>query len=65
MGYRMVVFTVNGKKIYKNVHRLVAENFLENHENKPEVNHKDGDKQNNSVDNLEWVTSSENQKHTN
>lgn len=62
-GYRMVVLTVNGKKIYKNIHRLVAENFLENPENKPEVNHKDGDKQNNSVDNLEWVTSSENQKH--
>ena len=62
-GYRMVVLTVNGKKIYKNVHRLVAENFLPNPEHKPEVNHKDGDKLNNQVSNLEWCTSSENQEH--
>lgn len=62
-GYRMVVLTVNNKKIYKNVHRLVAENFLPNPENKPEINHKDGDKLNNKVSNLEWCTSSENQEH--
>lgn len=62
-GYRMVVLTVDGKKIYKNVHRLVAEAFIANPDNKREVNHIDGNKLNNSVDNLEWVTTRENQLH--
>ncbi len=52
----------HGKKSFK-VHRLVALTFIQKPSNKNEVNHKDGDKQNNSVVNLEWVTRAENNQH--
>ncbi|QIW89796.1 HNH endonuclease [Bacillus phage Izhevsk] len=62
-GYFQVNLKVNGKQTNKYVHRLVAEAFIPNTENKPEVNHKDGNKGNNNIDNLEWSTRIENVEH--
>ena len=62
-GYLFVVLRVNGKSIATYVHRAVAEAFVPNPENKPQVNHIDGNTQNNRADNLEWVTPKENMRH--
>lgn len=62
-GYMQVGLYKNNKGKPYYVHRLVAKAFIPNTENKPEVNHKDKDRANNCVDNLEWVTSKENEQH--
>lgn len=55
-GYLRVGLCSNGKRINAYVHRLVAQAFIPNYDNLPMVNHKDENKQNNCVDNLEWIT---------
>lgn len=62
-GYMTVVFDLGTSRKFCLVHRLVAEAFIANPLNKPEVNHKDGDKTNNVKSNLEWATESENALH--
>ena len=59
-GYLGCIFSINGKIEYPLVHRLVASAFIPNPDNKPEVDHVDGDTTNNCVENLRWVTSREN-----
>ena len=59
-GYYCVILSKSGKKEKKYVHRLVAEAFIDNPENKKTVNHKNGKKVCNCVDNLEWMTQEEN-----
>ena len=61
--YETVIFSIKGKNIVKSVHRLVALTFISNPENKKEVNHKDFNKLNNHISNLEWVTRKENIQH--
>lgn len=62
-GYLMVVLCKNGKCTPQRVHRLVAMAFIPNPNNLPCVNHKDEDKTNNCVDNLEWCTVSYNNRY--
>lgn len=62
-GYLVVGLVKDGKQKRIFIHRLVAIAFIPNPNNKPEVNHLNGNKGDNRVDNLEWVTSEENNKH--
>jgi hypothetical protein len=64
-GYREVIICRDGKRKYMLVHRLVAEAFLSNQDNLPQVNHKDEDKGNNRVENLEWCDSKYNNNYGN
>ena len=63
-GYNRVGLSKDKKRTQFSIHRLVAEAFILNPKNKPEVNHIDENKNNNCVNNLEWVTSLENKNHS-
>lgn len=62
-GYHRIRVTIEREKITYKVHREVAKVFIPNHNNLPQVNHKDGNKNNNAVDNLEWITNRDNAHH--
>lgn len=64
-GYMQVKFCINNKKSQQLVHRLIAMTFIPNPEHLPQVNHKDGNTSNNTVENLEWCTASQNSLHRN
>ena len=62
--YKMVDLYKSGKRVARGmVHRMVANAFIPNPDNKPEVNHIDGNKHNNDISNLEWCTHHENMSH--
>ena len=62
-GYQIISICTNSLRPSKLIHQLVALEFIENPDNKPQVNHRDGNKTNNNADNLEWVTHKENIQH--
>ena len=63
-GYQYVHLSINRYKSTKQyIHRLVGIHFIPNPDNKPQINHIDGNPSNNNVDNLEWCTNDENQRH--
>jgi hypothetical protein len=61
--YKVGLVAPDGTRKSYIVHRLIALTYLDNPDNKPQVNHIDGNKQNNTISNLEWVTLSENRQH--
>ncbi len=62
-GYKTISLRVNGKQRNLYSHRIIAKYFIPNPENKPIVNHKDGNRANNNINNLEWCTLKENSQH--
>jgi len=62
-GYKTFRSSVNNVKKHISIHRAVAILYVPNHDNKPQVNHIDGDKLNNHYTNLEWVTNKQNRNH--
>ena len=62
-GYPVVSLQKDGKQYVRTIHILLARTYIPNPENKPEVNHKNGNKEDFSLDNLEWTTSKENSIH--
>lgn len=62
-GYLQVSLSKNGKVKNEYIHRLVAHAFIQNPNKLPQINHIDGNKQNNNADNLEWYTCKDNIKH--
>lgn len=63
-GYLTYTMSINGFAVRKSAHRIVAESFIPNPENKPHVNHLNSNRTDNRVENLEWCTHSENVKHS-
>lgn len=63
-GYHAVMLWMNNKAYCRKVHRLVAQAFIENNNGLLEVNHKDGNHDNNAVSNLEWITHKANVQHS-
>lgn len=62
-GYLRICLSIRNRYKSYSVHRLVAKAFIPNCDNKSQINHKDGDKENNTVPNLEWCTAKENSQH--
>lgn len=62
-GYKQVVLCKEGKHFTKKIHRIVGLSIINNPENFPALNHKDGNKLNNNIENLEWCTFSHNRNH--
>lgn len=62
--YHLITISSNGKQYMRKAHRLVAEAFIPNPNNYPMINHKDGNKRNNNVSNLEWCTAKQNSIHS-
>lgn len=62
-GYKHITLCKNNVPKTVVVHKLVADAFIENPQSKPQINHKDGNKENNTVANLEWITQGDNNRH--
>lgn len=63
-GYKYIMVSINKNLVRDSIHRLVASAFLQRPPGADTVNHKDGDKANNTVENLEWLTQKENNQHS-